>query len=208
VRDEAETGAPDAEPATEVVRLWDPLTRAFHWLLAALVLGSLVTGEFTSGIKDTHFQLGYVIAGLLAFRVVWGFKGPEPARFSDFVRGPGTVARYAATMPNRRPSYWRGHNPVGGWAVVVILALLAAQILTGMMSDPEDFLNRGPLAGFVGIDMARTANAWHVWLSGVVMLVVLLHVAAIAFYSYWKGENLVGPMLWGAKRVRKQEDDG
>ena len=202
-----QTGADEAEAETEVVRLWDPLTRVFHWLLAALVLGSLVTGEFGSGIKDTHFQLGYVIAGLLVFRVIWGFRGPRPVRFRDFVRGPAAVARYAATMPARRPSYWRGHNPVAGWAVVVILALLAAQILTGMVSDPEDFLNRGPLARLVGIDMARTANAWHVWLSGVVMLVVVAHVAAIAFYSYWKGENLIGPMLWGSKRVKRESND-
>lgn len=205
--EQIDPGAPTGEPETEIVKLWDPLTRAFHWLLAAMVLGSLVTGEFTSGIKSTHFQLGYVIAALLAFRIVWGFKGPKAARFSDFLRGPAAVARYAATMPARRPSYWRGHNPVAGWAVVAMLVLLGAQILTGLMSDPEDFLNRGPLAPIVGIDLARTANAWHVWLSGVVMLVVLLHLAAIGFYRYWKGENLIGPMLWGAKRVRKPDSD-
>jgi cytochrome b len=200
--------APAPEPQTEVVRVWDPLTRLFHWLLAACVFGSLITGQFGPAIKTTHFQFGYVIAGLLAFRVFWGFRGPHNARFSGFLRGPITVARYVATMAEKRPSYWRGHNPLGGWAVVLMLALLAAQVLTGLMSDPEDFINRGPLASLVGIDIARTATAWHVWLSGVVMLIVALHLGAILFYARWKRENLVGPMFWGSKRVRRDPDAG
>jgi cytochrome b len=71
------------------------------------------------------------------------------------------------------------------------------------MADPEDFLNRGPLARVVGIEAARAAYAWHGYLSNFVIGVVGLHIAAILFYALAKGENLVGPMLWGFKRVRR-----
>lgn len=200
--------APEAAPETEVVRLWDPLLRLIHWLLAGLVIGALYTGRFGPPIKDTHFQLGLAIGVLVLVRIVWGVVGPRTARFASFLAGPAAVARYAATLRERMPSYWRGHSPTGGWATVALLALLVAQVLTGMMSDPEDFINRGPLAPMVGIDIARNATAWHVVLSKWLFGLVLLHVAVILFYAGWKRENLVLPMILGRKRVRRERDEG
>jgi cytochrome b len=193
-----ETGA-----ETEVVRLWDPVVRVFHWVLAAAVFGSILTGLFGPTIMTNHFRLGLLIGILVVLRIVWGFVGPETARFRHFLRGPVPVVRYAMTLPKRAPSLWRGHSPTGGWATVVLLGLLLAQVLTGMMGDPEDFINRGPLAPVVGIDAARSAYAWHAFLSKLVMAMVVLHIAVIVFYARWKGENLVLPMILGRKRVRR-----
>ena len=194
------------DPQTEIVRLWDPALRAFHWLLAALVCGSLLTGLFGPAIMTVHFWLGYGILVLLVFRVVWGFVGPEPARFRSFLAGPGAVLRYAATLVRRTPSHWPGHNPLGGGAVVALLALLAGSVLTGLISDPEDFVNAGPLSGMVGADIAYKATGWHASLTNAVIGLVLLHLAAVAFYARWKREDLVSPMLWGRKRVRRRTE--
>lgn len=191
---------------TEIVTLWDPALRAFHWLLAALVCGSLLTGMFGPSIMTAHFALGYATGALLLFRVLWGFFGPAPARFRSFVRGPGAVLAYAATLLRREPSHWRGHNPLGGWAVVALLAVLAAKVLTGLVSDPEDFVNVGPLAGLAGPGIASVATDWHHALTDPLIWLVVLHLAAIAFYARWKGENLVTPMLWGRKRVRREPE--
>jgi cytochrome b len=190
-------------PETEVIRLWDPWLRAFHWLLAALVAGSILTGLYGPLRMTAHFWLGYAIGALLVFRVVWGFVGPESARFARFLKGPGAVAAYAATLGDGKPSRWRGHSPLGGWAVVLLLGLVAAKVASGLMADPEDYLNRGPLARTVGIQTARAALAWHAWLGNVVIGMVGLHLAAVLFYAIAKGENLVGPMLWGFKQVRR-----
>ena len=198
--------APDPAPETEVIRLWDPLLRLFHWLLAGLVTASLITGHLLA-IKTIHFQIGLAIGALLIFRVVWGFRGPEAARFRNFLYGPVSVVRYALGMPRREPSYWRGHSPTGGWATLLLILLLAAQVLSGMMADPEDYINQGPLAPLVGIDIARTAGAWHVFLSWFVLGFVLLHIAVIAFYARRKGENLVLPMILGRKRVKPADTE-
>jgi cytochrome b len=197
----ADRPADDAQ--TERLRIWDPGVRLFHWALAACVTAGWLLGEFGPAIMTWHFYVGYAVLALIACRLIWGLIGPREARFSAFLRGPGAVASYAATMGERRPSYWRGHNPLGGWAVAAMLLLLAVQAGTGLFADADDYLNVGPLAGWIEPRARLTAAAWHALLSKAVLGIVVLHVAAIAFYAIWKRENLVRPMIDGWKRVRK-----
>jgi len=184
------------------VRLWDRGTRAFHWALVVAVGTAWGLGEFGPAIMTWHFWAGYAVCGLLAFRLIWGLVGPRPARFASFLRGPRAVAADAARLPERRPSRWPGHSPLGGWSVVALLSVLAAQVATGLLSDPEDYINVGPLADQVSIETARTANAWHHRLSTALLWLVILHVAVVLFYLLWKRENLVAPMIHGRKRIR------
>ncbi|MEX5729393.1 cytochrome b [Rhodovulum iodosum] len=196
--------ARDADGETlETVRVWDPLLRLFHWSLTIAVVGAWGLGKFGPDIMTLHFYFGYAVLGLLAFRLLWGLIGPEHARFSNFAYGPGKIARYVGRIFARRPSYWRGHNPVGGLFVFFLLGVLAVHAGTGLFADPEDYINVGPLAGWVSNDGARTALSWHAMLSWVVLGLVALHIAAIAFYKKWKGENLIRPMVTGRKTVRK-----
>jgi len=188
-------------PAPVCVCLWDPALRLFHWALAVCFMTSYLLGEFGPAIMTWHFWSGYTISALLGFRLIWGILGPAPARFGHFLAGPCSIARYAAVMGRREPSYWPGHNPLGGWSVVLMLALLAAQVATGLISDPEDYINVGPLAHLVDISVSRTATAWHGIISTLLLVLVGLHIAVVLFYRYWKHEDLIGPMLHGRKWV-------
>ena len=85
-----------SQPTAEV-RIWDLPTRLFHWLLAACVLGSVVSAK--ADAMSWHFRFGYVVFALLVFRIVWGFVGGRWSRFGSFVRGPGTVLRYLRAGP-------------------------------------------------------------------------------------------------------------
>ncbi|TCO72483.1 cytochrome b/b6 domain-containing protein [Rhodovulum euryhalinum] len=200
-----ETARADNERRVEIetVRVWDPLLRLFHWSLAIAVTGAWLLGQFGPDVMTLHFWFGYAVLGLLAFRAVWGFVGPRNARFGSFIYGPVPIAKYLGHMFHRKPSYWPGHNPLGGLFVFIILGLIAVQAATGLFADPEDYINVGPLAEYVGTDAARTALSWHAILGWAVLAIVALHVAAIGFYNKWKGENLVRPMITGKKSVRK-----
>ena len=195
----------DAARDTETIRLWDPLLRVFHWALAAGVAAAWLLGRFGPLDMTLHFWAGYVVLGLLAFRVVWGLIGPAPARFASFLYRPGAVAAYARGLFRRRPSGWRGHNPLGGVFVVALLVAVGAQAITGLFVDPEDYINVGPLAQHVSTEASRTALAWHAALAKVVLALVALHVAAIVFYRLWKREDLVRPMITGRKTVDRQD---
>ncbi|MBK4214884.1 cytochrome b/b6 domain-containing protein [Paracoccus caeni] len=191
------------EPAKRV-RVWDPALRICHWLLAVLVIVNWCLGKFGPNVMTLHFWLGYAILSLLVFRVIWGFIGPAPARFSTFIPGPRALMRYLKGILRREPSNWPGHNPAGAISVIAILLVLGWQVVSGLMADPDDFINVGPLASAVGSGTARQAVGWHHLGANLILIFVLLHLAAILFYRLWKHEDLVRPMITGWKWVRRR----
>lgn len=199
------TGA-EAPVASRTVALWDPVVRLFHWALVLAFFAVWFLGKFGPDQMTLHFYAGYAVGGLVVVRLIWGFVGSRPARFTSFVRGPGAVLGYARDLPARRPSNTLGHNAVGALFVVGILAVLAVQVATGLIGDPEDYVNTGPLADYVAIETSRSALALHELLGNLAMIMVLVHVAAIGFYRRWKGEDLVTPMITGKKTVPAESE--
>lgn len=195
---------PAAPPGAESVYLWDPLLRGYHWLLAFLVAASWLLAHYGPTRMTLHFWSGYAILALLAFRLVWGFVGPRPARFVHFVKGPRAVWGYARGFFAREPSFWDGHNPMGALSVIAMLALLVAQVVTGMMSESENFIDAGPLAGSVSGATRKAAENWHETGGTLILILVLVHVAIILWYRFWKREDLIRPMITGWKLVRRR----
>ncbi|WP_371171226.1 cytochrome b/b6 domain-containing protein [Aliiroseovarius sp. 2305UL8-7] len=195
------------EQPTERRLIWDIVTRLFHWSLVLAVVTGWSLGRFGPSIMTYHFYIGYAVAALLVIRVYWGFRGPKPVRFRSFIYGPKKTLGYVSGMAKRVPSNWPGHNPVGALSVFAMLVVLIAQVVTGLIADPDDFVNVGPLAGWVEFDTARWAASTHRLLSKLLLVLVGLHIAAILYYRFWKREDLVGPMITGWKEVRKDHPD-
>ena len=183
----------------KAVRVWDLPTRGFHWLLAACVIGSVVSAKIGGNAMVWHFRLGFAIFALLAFRILWGLVGGRWSRFASFIYGPSTVLRYLRGRALPRENLDVGHNPLGAFSVFALLALLAAQVGTGLFAD-DDISNTGPLIKFVSGATSSLLTRWHKnfgqWL---IIALVLLHVGAIVFYLVRKRQNLITPMLTGDK---------
>lgn len=194
------TDTPLSSQRKDNPQVWDPLLRLFHWALAASVIGAWLLGQFGPDQMVLHFYLGYAVVGLLAFRLIWGFVGPANARFASFIVGPGAMLRYLHTLPKREASQYPGHNPLGALSVVALLLALSLQVATGLFVDPEDYINVGPLADTVSTAWNRFALGWHHRLGAVVLVLVALHLGAIAFYRFWKREDLVTPMITGRRK--------
>jgi cytochrome b len=182
------------------MRVWDLPTRLFHWTLAALVIFSFTTGKVGGGWMEWHLKSGYAILALLLFRLVWGFAGSQTARFADFLRGPGAAIAYVRALRSPRKPFLAGHNPLGGWMVVAMLATLLVQASSGLFADDE-IATQGPLAVKVSNAFVGRMSQWHSINSWVVVALVVLHVCAIL--SYWFGlrSNLVAPMVTGSRAV-------
>lgn len=180
------------------VKVWDLPTRAFHWLLAVCVATAWWSGN--AGRMDLHFTLGYVVLGLLALRLVWGFIGFPTARFSRFVRGPKAAAgylRYRLGLPGGEPPPL-GHNPIGGWMVVALLLVLTVQAATGLFTS-DDIMVDGPLTSYVSSGMVAALSTIHRIEAKIVLLLAVVHVAAVFVYLLVFRENLVRPMVTGWK---------
>ena len=181
------------------VRVWDLPTRLFHWLLAACVLGSIVSAKIGGNAMAWHFRFGYVVLTLLAFRLLWGFVGGRWSRFASFLYAPGTVLRYLRGTSRDDEHHHVGHNPLGAFSVFGFLVLLLTQVATGLVADDE-IANSGPLVKFVSGAASSLATGWHKrygqWL---IITLIVLHVGAIAFYWLRHRRNLVAPMWHGDK---------
>lgn len=179
------------------IRVWDLPTRLFHWLLAACVIGLVISGKIGGAAIVWHARLGYAVLALLLFRVVWGFTGGHWSRFGSFLYGPSSVIGY---LQGRAPLAHRiGHNPLGALSVLALLVVLLAQVGTGLVSDDEISFT-GPLNRFISSSLGLAATGYHKkigqWL---IIALVVLHVGAVLFYLWKKRENLVRPMLTGDK---------
>lgn len=179
--------------------VWDAPTRLFHWLVAALVGVEYATWRFDW--MDWHAWAGYALLALVLFRLLWGFVGSETARFAKFLASPQAAAQHLARVLHREPDRQRGHNPAGGWMVLLLLALLLGEALTGLYVN-NDVADEGPLTHVVPAPISDFIDALHTTIFWQALLVaVALHILAIGIYWTAKGQNLVLPMLTGRKTL-------
>ena len=200
------------------VKVWDPLVRIFHWSLVLSFFTAYASGD---ELEDLHVYAGYVVLGLVAFRLVWGVIGTRHARFSDFAYPPTRVVEYLRSLLTRHPRHYLGHNPAGGWMVIALLFMLVLTSLSGLQL--YGLQGGGPLAGPapVLIESARASGRdddrgrdrdehraeayeefWeetHEVLSNLTLALVAFHIAGVVVSSRLHRENLVKAMITGRK---------
>lgn len=179
--------------------MWDWPVRLFHWTLVLCIAALWWTG--TQRTLDWHRLAGYTLAALLIFRLGWGVIGSGTARFAQFVRGPRAVVDYVrGHLLGRGAAVHFGHNPLGGWSVVAMLATLVAQVSLGMVSVDVDGIESGPFSYLVEFETGRKAAQLHHFLFNILLGLMALHLFAVTYYLLVKRENLVGPMVTGKRR--------
>lgn len=188
------------------VKVWDAPVRAFHWLVVVAVGACWFTAE--NRIMDWHRRGGYVVLALVLFRLYWGFAGSSTARFSGFLRGPAAVRDCLGKLLERSTAPVVGHNPLGGWSVVVMLAVLLAMPLLGLFAVDTDGVESGPLSWLVSFKLGRRAAHWHEDVFTILQALVAVHVAAILYYAFWKKQDLVAPMVTGYRRLSREAAAG
>lgn len=186
-------------------KIWDPVSRLWHWVFAVAIVANWTLGNYMSfDTVQWHFYVGYLVLALLAFRLLWGLVGPAPVRFRSFAPTPSGTARYAGSVLRREPSGAPGHNPLGALSVYAMLAVIAAQAISGLFIEADDFFEEAPLHDYVSDEVSDFMSGWHHTLPDVILILVILHIAAILFYLVWKRENLIKPMIDGWKWVRRE----
>jgi len=169
---------------TDKILVWDLPTRVFHWLLATSFVGAFLTAE-SEHFRDVHVVLGYTVAGLIGFRLLWGMIGTRYANFRSFVFGPRAVLVYLTSLFTRAPRHYVGHNPVGSWAIWALLGL-------ALLSAGSGYAVYADLGG-------EWLEEVHEGLANTMLAVVVVHIAGVVFSSLLHRENLVSAMITGYK---------
>ncbi len=169
--------------------IWDLPTRVFHWTLAGSFLGAYVLAE-QDQLRSLHVMFGYTVAGLIAFRVLWGLIGSTHSRFRDFAYGPMEAIRYLRDLATGRARDYDGHNPAGSWAIYGLLSIAAATAMTG-------WLHYNEIGGEVLEELHEVlANAW--------LVLVTVHVAGVIAASVAHRRNLVATMITGRRAAASE----
>ncbi len=196
------------------ITVWDPLVRLFHWtLVIAFTLAYCTQSEWFEEIRDRllneeglqviHVWAGYTLAGLLLFRLLWGFVGPRYARFSDFVYGPREVLIYVRNVLTLRAPRHLGHNPAGGMMIIVLLLSLTITVTAGLMLYGAD-KGLGPLAGLLANSSDGAIDTFkelHEFFANFPVILVVGHLIGVVWESLLHRENLARAMITGRKRA-------
>jgi cytochrome b len=167
------------------VRVWDAVVRLAHWSLAALVVFNLVRddGDYL------HRVVGYVAAGIVAARWLWGLLLARGySRLAALKPSPRATLRYLQAHLHGNAARHIGHNPLGLWMVWLMWLLVLLLALTGWISRLDAFWGD------------ERVHDLHAWLAYALMAAVALHLAGVAFMSWCGRENLPLAMITGRKR--------
>jgi cytochrome b len=195
--DTDESATQQKQPSRPVL-VWDVPTRLFHWLAVVLVAAAYATSKLNW--MDWHVRIGETLLALVLFRLLWGFFGSETSRFHSFLKAPAAAWRHLRQVFHREADLQVGHNSAGGWMVVLLLALLLGETLSGLYIN-NDIADDGPLTQWVPAAIANAITALHTILWDALLAAVALHVLAIVVYAVAKGHNLLRPMVTGRKRL-------
>ena len=167
------------------ILVWDWPVRIGHWLMVGGFVLAWLTAE-SETFRLVHAVSGGVVLAVAIFRLPWGFVGSRYARFVDFVRGPTAVKEYANSLLKLEPAHHVGHNPAGGWAIVLLLGL-------GILSGLSGWAIYNDIGGHLLEEL-------HEGLASAMLTVVFIHLIGVFSGSLLHGENLVPAMLTGRKQ--------
>lgn len=173
------------------MKVWDRPVRLLHWSLAVTVMAAWFTGGMT-GLA--HEVLGYMAGAIVLARAGWGFAGNRFARFSNFVRSPVTTLAYLKDVATGRAARYIGHNPLGGWMVILLLTCVAALTISGVLYTTD------LLWGYEWLYRLHAILGWAI------LALVVVHVLGVVFTSWQHGENLVKAMITGDKPEPGNQD--
>ena len=182
--------ASTSTPPVRKVLVWDAPVRVFHWLMVLSFAGAYLSAE-SERWRLAHVTLGYTMAGLVAFRVLWGFVGTRHARFASFVRGPAAVARYLRGLVGGRHEQEAGHNPAGALAIIALLGMTVVVTAAGWATYHD------------------VGGGWleelHEGAASVMLAIVGVHLAGVVLGSWLHRDNLIGAMVTGRKWARPED---
>jgi len=172
------------------ILVWDTPTRAFHWL-QVLSFSVVYLTAFSERLRNYHVALGYILLGLLVFRLLWGFIGTRYARFSSFLFNPKEIFSYLLVLFKGKPAHYLGHNPAGSVSVWLLLGLGLFICITGVLALQDD-------ASDLVVDL-------HGLGTNVMLGVIALHLIGVLVSSILHRENLVRSMFTGYKSAESDE---
>ena len=195
-----------AQEGTHPVLVWDLPTRVFHWTLVVFFFSAMATGD-PDRFRDLHVYFGYVVLGLICFRIFWGLAGSRYARFKAFLYGPRAAIAYLADVMAARADRHVGHNPAGSVGIYLLLALGLVICVTGIVVLGAEEA-QGIFKSLADRPLGEFTRGLHESLAWLMLALVLVHIGGVVVESLVHRENLAKAMFTGHKIAGADEGIG
>ncbi|MCF6310223.1 MAG: cytochrome b/b6 domain-containing protein [Sulfurimonas sp.] len=180
------------------IYVWSFFTRLFHTLLIIAVSVVFVIAEFEN-LLSYHAIVGYTIALLFVFRIIWGFMDVKYSRFEDFNFNLKDLREYMLNVFGDKKEY-TGHNPASSWAII-------AMIILGLLSVASGIIVYGTQEGmgilsFLNISLFKEMDLFediHELFSNAFMAVIFAHIAGVVTDKVVHKSKVVESMIDGYK---------
>jgi cytochrome b len=159
--------------------------------------GAWLTTESDQWLS-VHVFLGYLMLGLVGFRVLWGIIGSPYSRFASFWFGPKAALAYLRQLRAGHVARHVGHNPAGSLAIYLLLLLALVASITGILSLGGEE-QQGVASGWMSLAQSRAFKKLHSLSTMAMLLVVIGHIAGVLVESFLHHENLARSMVTGSK---------
>ena len=160
--------------------VWTLFVRVTHWLVAVFVIVN-----FFNDTGFWHRFIGYACLVLVLSRIIYGLFLTKAASSKFYIPSLANIKLHISDLKAQHRSAPVGHNPLGQWAVYAIWILIMLLAFTGWLSRTDAYWGED-----WPVDL-------HAFFSNTLMLMVILHVSAIALISKLQKRNLVKSMIAG-----------
>lgn len=171
------------------VLVWPWWVRLCHW---TLVLGFIANYFLLDPGSDLHNWLGYLVAALVALRVMRGlFSSPGYASLDHCDLGRRAFRQHLGALKARQLPKNEGHYPLGWVMVIIIWCLVGMLTITGFLMEEIDY--------FFG---STLLDNLHLWSADALLVAALVHILAVLLVGYWGRVALIRPMITGSRELR------
>lgn len=173
----------------------DAPIRVFHGLFASGFAAAWLSGD-ADAWRALHVALGYTLAGLLGWRVIYGLIGPRQARLGAMARRVAGLLPWLKALPPRL----RGEGAPGSgyWTqgASLLMALLPLALMAGL-----------PLLALSGLatyqdwgGLGEASEELHEALANALGLIAIAHPLMVTVSSLLKRRPLAATM-WSGRVV-------
>jgi len=160
------------------ILVWGLYTRASHALLMVMMLAVFLTPE-VKRLLTLHVALGYTLALLFLFRILWGFMDVKYSQFKDFNFNLIDLKEYMFSIFGNKKEYL-GHNPASSYAIIAMIVLTFLAVITGALTyGVKEGMG---VFSFMNHTMFRDMKLFkevHEFFSNVLMAVIFAHIAGV-----------------------------
>jgi cytochrome b len=190
----------------DYVFVWPVYTRIIHWLIASSFTLAFIFSLYEN-LLNLHVAVGIIFGLMLVYRIIWGFIGPQYARFATLKLSLEKLKFYfAEKVQDRYRDIPAGHNPASSWFTLIVIIVGSIISITGLLlygiQEGKGYL------GFLNDNYYMHMHSLfiiHQYASYTLLAWAIIHVIGVLVEQFYHKTNMIFAMITGYKKAKGED---